>query len=142
MGNIETVSEDGVLLAKYYYDGLNRLIREDNYESNEAYTWTYDVGGNILQKCTYCLASDGSIGSCQKQDTYTYASSGWKDQLTSYNGQSIVYDALGNPTTYRGKNLTWTNIRRLASYGSNIFEYGADGVRGKLALPARACIDV
>ena len=96
---------------------------------NEAYTWTYDVGGNILEKCTYCLASNGSIGSCQKQDIYTYASTGWKDQLTSYNGQSITYDALGNPTTYRGNTLTWSHVRRLASYGSNTYTYDAAGIR-------------
>ena len=45
--------------------------------------------------------------------------------------QPIVYDALGNPTTYRGNALAWTKISCLASYGSNTFEYNASGIRFK-----------
>ena len=45
--------------------------------------------------------------------------------------QPIVYDALGNPTTYRGNTLIWTKISCLASYGSNTFEYNASGIRFK-----------
>ena len=45
--------------------------------------------------------------------------------------QPIVYDALGNPTTYRGNTLTWTKISCLASYGSNTFEYNVSGIRFK-----------
>ena len=55
-------------------------------------------------------ASDG--------DTYTYntyVNSSWKDQLTSYNGQSITYDASGNPTSYLGAALAWEG-QRLKSY--------------------------
>ena len=51
--------------------------------------------------------------------------------MTGYNGQSIVYDAVGNPTTYRGISLTWTRGRKLISYGSNTFEYDAQGQRTK-----------
>ena len=33
----------------------------------------------------------------------------WKDLMTSYNGQSITYDEIGNPLTYRdGMTMTWT----------------------------------
>ena len=55
----------------------------------------------------------------------------WKDQLTSYNGQVIEYDVLGNPTTYRGNNLTWTKVSKLASFGNNTFKYNASGIRFK-----------
>ena len=103
-GNIATVSEDGILIARYHYDDLNRLITEDNYKAQRSYFYAYDAGGNITNRHTYYITSDGTIGDLEKHDTYTYATTGWKDQLTSYNGQSIVYDALGNPTTYRGKN--------------------------------------
>ena len=30
---------------------------------------------------------------------------------------------------YKGKTLTWTNVRQLASYGDTTFAYGADGIR-------------
>ena len=32
---------------------------------------------------------------------YGYSDTGWKDLLTSYDGQTITYDAIGNLLTYR-----------------------------------------
>ena len=40
-------------------------------------------------------------------DTITYTYQTGTDKLISYNGESIVYDGVLNPTTYRGKTLTW-----------------------------------
>ena len=37
-GNLETVSKGASLLSKYYYDGLNRLRREDNHTADKTYT--------------------------------------------------------------------------------------------------------
>ncbi len=128
-GNIETVRSGATLLSKYYYDGLNRLKREDNYSANKTYVWEYDVGGNILSKKEYALSADIVLGTCLDTKTYTYKTTGWRDRLDTYNGQSCVYDSMGNPTTYRGNSLTWTKVRRLASYGSNTFDYGANGIR-------------
>ena len=48
--------------------------------------------------------------------------------LTSFNGQSIAYDGIGNPGTWNGSALTWQG-RRLMSYGSNTYTYNADGIR-------------
>ena len=48
--------------------------------------------------------------------------------LTSFNGQSIAYDGIGNPGTWNGNALTWQG-RRLMSYGSNTYTYNADGIR-------------
>ena len=67
---------------------------------------------------------------------YSYTVSEWKDFLTNYNGQTITYDAVGNPLNYRdGISLTWQNGRVLASYSDssnnftmvtmNIFTYMA-----------------
>ena len=48
--------------------------------------------------------------------TYKYSDSNWKDLLTSYDGQTITYDEVGNPLQYRdGMNFTWKNGRRLAT---------------------------
>ena len=63
-GNLETVKRGSELIAKYYYDGLNRLKREDNYSANKTYIWSYDVGGNILFKKEYALCADVNLGEC------------------------------------------------------------------------------
>ena len=47
-GNITQVS--GKETVKYSYDGLNRLVREDNAALNNSYTYSYDAGGNITAK--------------------------------------------------------------------------------------------
>ena len=67
-----------------------------------------------------------------KTVTYTYQNG----RMTSYDGESCVYDENGNPTTYRGKTLTWTRGRLLETYPSltspNVtwtFTYSADGIR-------------
>ena len=129
-GNIETVKRGSVKLVQYTYDGLNRLIQEDNYEFGKRYTYTYDNGGNITSKKEYTLTSSGSVTGSATTYSYTYDTV-WKDKLTAFNGEACEYDALGNPTTYRGNALTWSHVRRLKKYGTNTFEYGADGIRTK-----------
>ncbi len=52
-----------------------------------------------------------------------------KDQLQTYNGQACVYDAVGNPTSYKGKTLSWVRGRKLATYDNVSFEYDAQGKR-------------
>ena len=47
----------------------------------------------------------------------------------SYNGESFVYDQIGNPTTYRGKTATWAYGRQLTSFDGNTFAYDARGRR-------------
>ncbi len=98
----------------YHYDDLRRLVREDNGYSYKTYTYEYDANGNILNRKEYeYTAPTAQVGTATSTDTYTYSDSTWKDLLTSYNGESIVYDAVGNPTTYRGKAFTWdNNIRK------------------------------
>ena len=127
--NIKTVSDGNTLLAEYHYDALNRLVQEDNYQVNRKYTWNYDKGGNITSKVESVLSDTGNT--CIACQTYTYRGSVWKDQLLSYNGTSIVYDEMGNPTTYKNQTLQWSNGRNLRRYGNNTFSYGADNIRYK-----------
>ena len=54
--------------------------------------------------------------------------------MTSYNGEAISYDAVGNPVQYRdGMTITWQNGRELATLtkdGKTIsYSYNADGIR-------------
>ena len=100
------------------YDRLNRLTRENNERLGKTWTYGYDAGGNVTAT-----------------KEYVYRTSGWKDQLLSYDGESIVYDASGNPTTYRGATLGFEAGRRLKSYkkagDANAYEFTFDyrGVR-------------
>ena len=47
----------------------------------------------------------------------------------SVNGEAFAYDAIGNPTPYRGKAATWAYGRQLTSYDGNTFSYDARGRR-------------
>ena len=66
--------------------------------------------------------------------SYTYGDSEWKDLLTAYNGQSITYDGIGNPTRYyTGNGFTWTEGRRLTGISTldldYTYRYGENGER-------------
>lgn len=61
-------------------------------------------------------------------DTYVYDDT-WKDKLVSYNGESIVYDNVRNPTEYLGHNLEWSFGRQLVKFDDNVYTYNEDGIR-------------
>jgi len=123
-GNIETISNGGTLQQKYYYDGLNQLIREDNVALNKTIVYNYDIGGNLTSKVEYPYTT-GTPGTATKTYAYLYGNSTWKDQLTSYDGKAITYDVIGNPLTYNGNTYTWQNGRELAKItnGTNTYQY-------------------
>ena len=119
---------------QYTYDELGQLIREDNKDANKSYTYTYDSRGNILEKKTYAFTL-GTLGTAQKTDSYGYATDSWKDRLTSYNGQTITYDAIGNPLTYNNGSaytFTWEGRQMQTATKGNTtwtYTYNADGLR-------------
>lgn len=91
----------------YTYDELNRLIVEQNHEQNQTIKYKYDAWGNIAMKWVYSGYSTATPSSSNliKSYDYVYSSSmddmAWDDLLTEYDGEAIVYDNIGNPTTYR-----------------------------------------
>ena len=133
-GNIQTVSKSGTVYDQYAYDELGQLIREDNKDANKSYTYTYDSRGNILEKKTYAFTL-GTLGTAQKTDSYGYATDSWKDRLTSYNGSTITYDAIGNPLTYNNGSayaFTWEGRQMQTATKGNTtwtYTYNADGLR-------------
>jgi len=127
-GNITEVKSNGSTVARYTYDGMNQLVREDNAILNRTHAYTYDTAGNILEKKEYPYTVSALVSPLSTK-TYTYANTGWKDLLTSFDGQPITYDALGNPTVYRGHNLTWGKGKQLQSYDDHTFAYDASGMR-------------
>lgn len=124
-GNITEVRNNGTLLYKYEYDEAGQIAKDYNFATSTATTFVYDANGNILSKTPYTNVTSADLSTAIAGTPITYAyDTNWTDKLTSYNGQDIVYDAIGNPTTYRGATLTW-NGRLLTSYekGEDRFEY-------------------
>ncbi len=115
-------SVDGI--TTYTYDALGQLV-EEKYKAADAENYiivnamTYDNYGNIKTK---------------NGVEYVYGDEDWKDLLTSYNGQSITYDAQGNPISYLGHTLAWEKGRQLKQFtkedGTVIsYTYNANGIR-------------
>ena len=133
-GNIQIVSKSGTVYDQYAYDELGQLIREDNKDANKSYTYTYDSRGNILEKKTYAFTL-GTLGTVQSTASYGYATDSWKDRLTSYNGSTITYDAIGNPLTYNNGSaytFTWEGRQMQTATKGNTtwtYTYNADGLR-------------
>ena len=130
-GNITSVT-DGENVTRYYYDNMGQLIREDNSYSQKTCVYAYDSCGNILSRTEYGYTDDENPTG-GTATAYEYNNAAWGDQLTSWNGESITYDAIGNPLLYRGRSLTWTQGRRLAGItaeGLNVtYTYDESGTR-------------
>ena len=94
----------------YTYTGMNQVIREEDAVRGRTFTYAYDLGGNLLENKKYDQVN--GVEELRGTDTYTY-NSDWKDQLTSFNGKAITYDAMGNPLSYMGMSLTWEKGRQL-----------------------------
>ena len=130
-GNVSKVSQGSNLIAEYQYDALNQLISEKLPQQSLTYTYTYDTCGNIRKVKTTDTKKNSTT-----TNTYEYTDSDWKDLLTSYNGQTITYDAVGNPLTYNNGTawtFTWQGAHDLATATANgkqiAFHYDMDGVR-------------
>ncbi len=134
-GNITSIS-DGTNTTTYHYDSANQLYREDNQAGNHTNTWTYDNGGNILNRKEYAYTTE-SLESVTPADTitYTYGDSQWGDLLTAYDGTAITYDDIGNMLSDGTRTYTWEHGRELTfmSNGSTkwTYTYNADGLRTK-----------
>jgi len=128
-GNIVSIrdTKNNTLYANYEYDNKGQLTRENNKAFDETYVWEYDNAGNIKAKHIYEYSTNITPSVFKYTISYTYEYG--TDKLTSYNGQSITYDAIGNPLTYKGNTLTWKNGRELATYGDYSFDYDANGIR-------------
>ncbi len=144
-GNITSVS-DGSKTISYEYDLLGQLTRvNDPYDTTAGSTGTtwkyaYDQGGNIQSKTAYAFTT-GTVGSAVKTDSFTYGDTNWKDKLTAFNGTTITYDEIGNPTNDGTWNYTWIGGRQMRAmykgefgeqgYDEITFEYNENGLRTK-----------
>ena len=147
LGNITRISQSTghfYPLVAYEYDAQNQLTKETYYDGKgtaagnitRTISYTYDTAGNILSETR---TEDGETTT----KTYGYGDSGWVDLLTEVDGQAITYDASGNPTSYFGRTMTWTNGRQLKTSTTHAFgavlrstyAYDADGIRKTKTIP-------
>ena len=134
-GNITKIADaSGNTLRAYTYSRLTgRLLSEENAATGTKTTYQYgDYNGNLLSKTI-----TPSAGGTATTISYAYGNTtGWKDQLTAYNGDTITYDASGNPLTYRnGMTMTWQGGRELTTATNNgtsiAYSYNTNSIRTK-----------
>ena len=122
----------------YTYDGLGRLVRANEGEPDVNYTetYTYDDRGNIVSRTKYTYYLGSLEGRTPTETiTYKYEDERWADLLTEYDGQTLTYDSIGNPLSYRdGMTMTWKHGRSLQSItkgGETLgwYNYNGDGLR-------------
>ena len=140
-GNITQIT-DGKGKIQYTYDTRNQLIREDREADRQTITYAYDKNGNLLRKNRYEYQPDAAmetLASATPSETKIYRYEGnWKDQLTSYNGETIAYDAMGNPTVYRRMEMGWKNSSELTEIVKDQttirYRYDKEGMRNRKYL--------
>ena len=134
-GNIASATLNGKWTG-YTYDALGQLVQvndhSDTRSGSDGTTWTYsyDLGGNILQKQRFAYKDTTTP---LETVTYTYGDENWRDKLTAVNGNAIAYDAIGNPLSDGTWTYTWQNGRQLQKMQKSgvtaEFVYNADGLR-------------
>ena len=142
MGNITKVYENGEQEVTYEYDGIGRLTRENNKILEKTYLISYDNNGNILSRKEYAYTLKKAEELPEEYDEYTYGYEKNTDKLLEIcscvkgeNGnyvestQTFTYDSIGNPTSYKGKSVTWTKGRQMTGYDGVTFGYNGQGQR-------------
>lgn len=133
-GNICEISENGHIIAKYAYDSLNRLVREDNKQIGKTILYNYDNNGNITERCEYeyTLKSSEDLADI-KCEHYSYDYDGDKlIKIISDSGEEeFAYNSIGNPTLYRDKEIEWQYGARLVNFNGTTFAYDGLGRRAK-----------
>lgn len=133
-GNITEIKNGRDKVLSYYeYDSMNQLTYVADYENSKVYSYGYDTGGNLIAENVSDIGTNGSPSNTRRI-SYLYGDDNWKDKLTNYNGQTITYDAIGNPLSYRdGMTMTWKNGRQLATLQTNensiSYNYDSNSVR-------------
>ncbi len=140
VGNIIS-AEYNNMYTTYAYDNLGQMVRCNDPWDGSTWTYTYDRGGNILNKKQYSYTTDEDLSNKTVLETilYTYGDNNWKDKLTAYNGTTITYDAIGNPLDDGTWTYQWEKGRQLksmtkgslgySSYMKVEFVYNAQGLR-------------
>ena len=129
IGNILSTT-DGTNTTSYEYDSLNQLVRVNDERAGKTYTYSYS-NGNITEKKEYVYTT-GELGEAVDTKSWRYEDGTWRDLLTSYDGQDITYDEIGNPIKFGTTELTWLGRQLMQmKNGDEIvsYAYNAEGRR-------------
>ncbi len=113
---------------------FNQLESSTDCINLKNHYYEYDEAGNILSEVTRKINANGIPYGGAVTVNYEYNDSNWGDKLTSYNGETITYDEIGNPLSYRdGMTMSWLNGRKLTTLQSGndsiSYKYDSNGVR-------------
>jgi RHS repeat-associated protein len=126
-GNVTSIGGTKTDNVEYEYDENNQLILETNLTTSRKIEYSYDRHGNIVSAVTKTLTNI-----LISSDTYSYAST-FPNELVSFNGVTITYDSLHNPTSLNGATLTYYRGNKLSTYSKNntniTFKYNGSGLR-------------
>ena len=124
-GNITRISVGDEVKYEYTYDAHGRLTGETDYVDGKYHEYIYNTTGNINAHWTYELDAGGQPAETGTVKYSTYTNTDWPDQLSSYGGETITYDRLGNPTEYlNGWEFEWERGRTLSGIRFNYAEEG------------------
>ena len=133
--------KNGGLAASFRYDEAGQLNRVNDVATQTTTIYSYDVGGNLTQKREYPYTISENPENVRNTVTYGYEDAEWKDKLTSYGGKQIVYDEIGNPVQYEGKQYQWTAGRMLEGYTDESYKiaytYDQSGLRQRKTIMDR-----
>ena len=117
--NIVQITENGEVTHVFDFDDIGQLIRENDL------FFEYDEGGNLTHIRNYHNRS-------VVYHTFRYENA-WTDQLSSFDGRELRYDALGNLIYYNGYTFTWEKgglLTRIYGNGLDVsYTYDHAGLR-------------
>ena len=120
-GKLSGMNVNGKSIEYTYKD--NKLSQEKNYLLGTKSTKNYSFRGNISSdKKEILLSGGGSV----EDKTINYSYTG--DFMKYYGSLPCMYDAMGNPTMYCGKNAKWKG-KQLTEFDGNYFNYDGRGRR-------------
>lgn len=119
----------------FTYNSSNELIRVDDEIAGNTVVYEYNgVSGNIKSIKYYAYTTANTVSSAVlSQKSFSYTDSNWSDLLTSVDGNTLTYDALGNVLSYNGYTYTWTAGRHLSEMTNGTdaisLKYDDNGIR-------------
>ena len=124
---LQDVKYNGKPYAQYAYDATGQLSKFVDYKDKVTITYRYDAAGNLLGKTEY------SNGRKQKINDYEYSDGSWKDKLTRFSEEKILYDEIGNPIKYGDTLFSWISGRQMKSISNRThrieYSYDDNGMR-------------
>lgn len=142
--NVIYSEENNILINSYSNFGLDFLVKYDdkgNIIADEKNTYEYDEIGQLVStignnSSSYIYDDRSNILTKIVENeitTFSYSNDGWRDQLTSVNGNALTYDANGNLISYDGKEYNWNYGKCLESItdeeSTYNYTYDENGIR-------------